>query len=397
MHFRDTPAEQALREEIRAWLRTALPPGWGQTVHEPEDENERMQFRLNWEKKLYRGGWAGMAWPKAYGGRGATQVENAIFLEEMARADAPEGLNIIGRNLTGPTLMAHGTEAQKQRFLPPILRGEEVWCQGFSEPGAGSDLASVRTRIRREGDHFVVDGQKIWTSFSAWSQWCFLLGRTNPDVRKHQGLSFILIDMRSPGITIRPIVQITGETEFAEVFFDSVRVPAENLVGQIDGGWKIAMTTLRWERGPEEALPRQVRFRRDLDRLIAAAKGSRRGGRPLSQDPVLRQKIAASHIELEMMRLNGLRGLSRIAKGQEIGAAASTTKLYWSHMVQRMTETAIEVGGDAAAALLPGDPAAPDGGLFSLRFLQSRAMTIYSGTSEIQRNIIAEQVLGLPK
>ena len=396
MDFRDTPAEQALREEVRAWLRQNLPAGWGSTVFEPTDEDERARLRLDWEKRLYQGGWAGMAWPREYGGRGATQVENAIFLEELARADAPEGLNIIGRNLTGPTLMAHGTAAQKQRFLPPILRGEEVWCQGFSEPNSGSDLASVRTRITRDGDHFVVNGQKIWTSFSRYSQWCFLLGRTDPNLPKHKGLSFILIDMRSPGITLKPIVQITGESEFAEVFFDDVRVPVDNLVGGLNQGWRIAMTTLRYERGPEEALPRRVRFQRDFEAIVRLAATTQRGGRPLIADPVMRQKLAANHIELELMRLNGLRSLTRVAKGQDLGPSASTTKLFWSHMIQRMTETAMEIAG-AGSALSPGDPSAPADGLCSLRFLQSRAMTIYSGTSEIQRNIIAEQVLGLPK
>jgi alkylation response protein AidB-like acyl-CoA dehydrogenase len=396
MHFRDTPQAAALREEIRAWLRDNLPAGWGSTVHEPEDENERARFRLEWERRLYQGGWSGVAWPREYGGRGLTQIEYGVFLEEMARADAPEGLNIIGRNLAGPVIMAHGTAKQKERFIPAILKADEVWCQGFSEPDSGSDLASVRTRIVRDGDHFVINGQKIWTSFAQFSQWCFLLGRTDPDAVKHKGLSFVLIDMRTPGITIRPLVQITGETEFNEVFFDNVRVPVENLVGELNQGWRIAMSTLRFERGPEEAMPRQVRFKRDLDRIIEVARRTTRDGRTLAKDAVMRQKIAASHIELELVRLNGLRAQARVAKGQDLGAAASTTKLYWSHMAQRLAETAMELGGEGGA-LMPGDPAAAGGGLFALRFLQSRAMTIYSGTSEIQRNIIAEQMLGLPK
>ena len=396
MHFRDTPQTVALREELRAWLRDNLPAGWGTTVHEPADENERARFRLEWERLLYKGGWSGVAWPREYGGRGLTQVEYGVFLEEMARADAPEGLNIIGRNLAGPVIMAHGTAKQKERFIPAILKADEVWCQGFSEPDSGSDLASVRTRITLDGDHFVINGQKIWTSFAQFSQWCFLLGRTDPDVPKHKGLSFVLIDMRTPGITIRPLVQITGETEFNEVFFDNVRVPVENLVGELNQGWRIAMSTLRFERGPEEALPRQVRFRRDLDHMIEVARRTTRDGRTLAKDAVMRQKIAASYIELELVRLNGLRAQARVAKGQDLGAAASTTKLYWSHMAQRMAETAMELAGEGGA-LLPGDPSAAGAGLFALRFLQSRAMTIYSGTSEIQRNIIAEQVLGLPK
>ena len=396
MNFKESPQEQALRAEVRQWLHDNLPPGWGRTVFEPRDEDERATLRLEWEKKLYAGGWSGITWPREYGGRGASPIENAIFLEEMARADAPDGLNIIGRNLIGPTLMAHGSEAQKQRFLPAILRAEEVWCQGFSEPGSGSDLASVRCKAVRDGDAFVINGQKIWTSFAQHSHWCFMLVRTDPNAVKHRGLSFILLDMRSPGITIRPLVQITGESEFNEVFFDDVRVPAENLVGEINAGWRIAMTTLQFERGPEEALPRRVRFQRDFDRLLALAKTTQRGGRPVSTDPVLRQKLAASHIELEIMRLNGLRGLTRLARGEELGIESSFNKLYWSHMYQRLTETAMEVAG-AASTLAYGDPLAPAQGLFAHRFLTSRAMTIYSGTSEIQRNIVAERVLGLPK
>lgn len=396
MNLKDSPEQQAFRAEIRRWLQDNLPSGWGQTVFEPKGEDERAAFRLEWEKKLYRGGWSGITWPKQYGGRGASPIENAIFLEEMARADAPDGMNIIGRNLTGPTLMTHGSPAQKERFLPPILRGEEVWCQGFSEPGSGSDLASVRCKAVREGNEFVVTGQKIWTSFAQYSNWCFMLVRTDPDALKHRGLSFLLVDMRSPGITIRPLVQITGETEFNEVFFDAVRVPVANLVGELNQGWRIAMTTLAFERGPEEALPRQVRFVREFERLLSLAKTVHSSGKPVSQDPVMRQKLAAAHIDLEIMRLNGLRGLTRLARGDELGVESSFTKLYWSHMYQRMTEIALEVGG-SASVLSAGDAQAPAQGHFSHRFLASRAMTIYSGTSEIQRNLVAERVLGMPK
>lgn len=396
MDFRDTPAEARLRDNVRQWLRENLPTGWGETVREPEDEAARAAFRLDWEKRLFRGGWSGLAWPKEYGGRNATIVEQIIFLEEMARADAPDGFNIIGRNLTAPTLMAHGTEAQRQRYLPAILSGDEMWCQGFSEPNSGSDLASVRCRAIQDVDGFVVNGQKIWTSFAQYAQWCILLVRTDTSAQKHKGLSFLLVDMRTPGITIQPLVQITGETEFSEVFFDDVRVPAENLVGEMNQGWRIAMTTLTFERGPEEALPRQVRFSRDLERLFQVAATTRRNGRMVADDPVIRQKLAASYIDLELMRLNGLRGLSRVAKGEELGSESSFSKLYWSHMYQRMMETALEVTG-ADSALAPGDSDAPAEGFFSHRFLQSRPMTIYSGTSEIQRNIIAERVLGLPK
>ncbi len=256
MDFRFSSEEELFRTELRDWLACNLPPGWGVMYREPEVEAERFAFRLDWERRLHAAGWSGISWPVEYGGRGATLVEQAIFQEELARANAPEPVNIIGRNLTAPTLMAHGTAAQKDRFLPNILSSEEIWCQGFSEPNSGSDLASVRCRALLDGEHFIVNGQKIWTSFAQYAQWCFALVRTDPALPKHKGLSFLLLDMRSPGITIRPLTQITGETEFSEVFFDNVRVPRENLVGELNGGWRIAMTTLMHERGPEEALPR---------------------------------------------------------------------------------------------------------------------------------------------
>jgi alkylation response protein AidB-like acyl-CoA dehydrogenase len=396
MDFRFSPEEEHFRNAIRDWLHANLPAGWGTTFREPDDEAARFAFRLDWERKLHAAGWSGVAWPREYGGRGATLVEQAIFQEELARANAPESVNIIGRNLTAPTLMEHGTAAQKQRFLPKILSSEEIWCQGFSEPNSGSDLASARCRATVDGDDFLINGQKIWTSFAQYAQWCFVLARTNATAPKHQGLSFILVDMRSPGITIRPLVQITGDTEFSEVFFDDVRVPRDNLVGELDRGWRIAMTTLTYERGPEEALPRQVRFRRDLNAILERAAALRSDGSRVADDAAIRQKLAASYIDLELMRLGGLRSFSRVIKGETIGPEASLNKLYWSHMYQRMTEVAMDVEG-SSGALLPGDADAPLDGALPYKFLQSRAMTIYSGSSEIQRNIIAERVLGLPR
>lgn len=279
MDFHFTAEEEAFRADVRAWLRDNLPENWETDPKEPEDEAERFAFRLGWERRLHAGGWSGLAWPREYGGRGGTMMQNAILQEELARANAPEAVNIIGRNLTAPTLMEHGTEAQKQRFLPKILSSEEIWCQGFSEPNSGSDLASLRCRAVIDGDHFVINGQKIWTSFAQYAQWCFVLARTDTSAPKHKGLSFILVDMHTPGITIRPLSQITGDSEFNEVFFDDVRVPRENLVGRLNEGWRIAMTTLTYERGPEEALPRLVRFRRDLDTIIERATTPRVSGR----------------------------------------------------------------------------------------------------------------------
>jgi len=372
MDFRYTDAEEQFRRSVRSWLHANLPAGWGSTFQEPENEAERFAFRLDWERKLHAAGWSGISWLKEYGGRGGTLVEQTIFQEELARANAPEFVNIIGRNLTAPTLMAHGTEAQKQRFLPKIMSSEEIWCQGFSEPNSGSDLASLRCRLVADGDEFVLNGQKTWTSFAQYAQWCFVLARTDPTVPKHQGLSFILLDMATPGITIRPLVQITGETEFNEVFFDDVRIPKANLVGELNQGWRIAMTTLTYERGPEEALPRLVRIRRDLDTILQIAAAPRADGGRAADNPAVRQKLAQSYIDLELMRLTGLRSFSRLLKGEP------------------------EVAGEAGP-LMPGDPDAPAGGAFALKFLQSRATTIYSGSSEIQRNIIAERVLGLPR
>jgi alkylation response protein AidB-like acyl-CoA dehydrogenase len=396
MDFSYSDEDLRFRDELRAWLRASLPEGWGETVFEPTDEDARARFRLEWEKALFRGGWSGINWPKKYGGRGATLVEQGIFAEELARARAPEGLNIIGRNLVSATLFNHGTEAQRMRYLPKILSGEEVWCQGFSEPNAGSDLASIRCRAERDGDHFVVNGQKIWTSFAHYSQWCILLVRTDPTAPKHKGISFLLVDMNSPGITIRPLKQISGESEFNETFYENVRVPAENLVGELNTGWKIAMTTLAAERGPEDALGRQIRFKQELDLLLLTAADIRRDGGRAIDDPVLRQKLARSIVELEIMRLSCLRSFSRSIKGIPLGSEASMGKLYWSHVMQNMYETALETLGPRAL-LTSGDALSPASGRFQLSFLHSRAFTIYSGSSEIQRTVIAERVLGLPK
>lgn len=396
MDFSYSPQDQRFRDDLSRWLRDNLPIGWGVTAFEPADEDANALFRLEWEKTLYRGGWNGIAWPIQYGGRGATLIEQAIFAEETAKAKAPEGLNIIGRNLVATTLLHFGSEAQRQRYLPKIVSGEEVWCQGFSEPNAGSDLASLKCRAFREGDHFVVNGQKVWTSFAQYAQWCILLVRTDPGAVKHKGISFLLVDMRTPGIEIRPLKQISGENEFNEIFFSDVRVPVENLVGELNAGWKIAMTTLAYERGPEDALARQIHFRRELDLLIRTAAELKRSGKTAIDDPVNRQKLAQSVIQLELMRLNCLRSFSKALKGQPRGAEASINKLYWSHIAQELYETALDVLGPLAT-LDASDPLAAAHGRLQLGFLRSRAFTIYSGSSEIQRNIIAERLLGLPR
>ncbi|MXP24683.1 hypothetical protein GRI39_01310 [Altererythrobacter indicus] len=396
MDFTYTDEEHRFRLELREWLATALPEGWGETVFEPEDEEERYLFRRDWDKKLSSGRWAGINWPVEYGGRGATLVERGIFAEEMARAKAPESLNIIGHNLAGTTILHHGSQAQKDRFLPPIIANEEFWCQGFSEPNAGSDLASVRTKAVRKGDKYVVNGQKIWTSYAQYSQWCFALVRTDPDAPKHKGLSFLLIDMSSPGISIRPLRQISGESEFNETFFEDVEVPVENLVGQENDGWRIAMTTLAYERGPEDCLGRQVRFKQELEKLLEVCAVEPTANGVLADDPVVRQKLGRSIVEVEAMRLVALKSFSRILAGDERGPDASVIKLYWSHAAQRMNEAALDILGPAAV-LSEGDDDAMAGGRFQTSFLQSKAFSIYSGSSEIQRNIIGERMLGLPR
>ena len=396
MDFNLSAEDLSFRDELRQWLADNLPAGWGVSVFEPEDEDENAMFRLDWERKLFRGGWNGIAWPKKYGGRGASLIEQAIFAEEMARAKAPEGLNIIGRNLVATTLLHHGTEEQRQRYLPKIIAGEEVWCQGFSEPNAGSDLASVRCKAELSGDHFVVNGQKIWTSFAQYAQWCILLARTDATLPKHQGISFLLVDMKTPGISIRPLRQISGESEFNETFFDDVEVPVENLVGELNGGWKIAMTTLAYERGPEDALGRNSHLNPATPKPIETTSSLRRGGRSAIDDPALRQRLAKSVVELELMRLNILRSFSKALKGAPRGPDSSMNKLYWSHVTQDLYETALEALGPLSP-LNGGDPLSPAEGKFQMSFLRSKAFTIYSGSSEIQRNIIAERVLGLPR
>lgn len=396
MDFNYTPAEEQFRMELRAFLASALPEGWGTTVFLPEDEDEQARFRLDWERKLYEGGWSCIGWPKEYGGRDASLSERAIYTEELARARAPELINIIGQNLAGHTIIHHGTPEQKARFLPEIISSREVWCQGFSEPNAGSDLASIKTRAELKGDQFIVNGQKIWTSYAHHSQWCLALVRTSNEGPRHKGISLLLIDMRSPGITLRPLRQISGENEFNETFFDDVEVPVENLLGPINEGWRITMTTLSYERGPEDALGRQIRIKQELDTLIEKATEIRIDGKRLIDDPLVRQKLGRAIAEVEIIRLNSLRALSRYLAGEDRGSDASILKLFWSEVGVRMSETVMDVLGPLGT-LNGDDPLAVGSGRWLTSWLQSKAFTIYAGSSEIQRNIIGERVLGLPR
>jgi alkylation response protein AidB-like acyl-CoA dehydrogenase len=397
MHLSYTPDEQQYRDQVRAWLAANLPSNWeGLGDGTSENMDQWIAFLKDWQRKLYEAGWAGISWPEEYGGRGATINEQLIFTEEMALAKAPNSMNVaIGIELVGPGIIHHGTEAQKLRYLRKILSAEEIWCQGFSEPGAGSDLASLQTRAVLEDDHFVVTGQKVWTSWAEYSDFCILLARTDPAAPKHKGISCLLVDMRSPGVTIRPTVQITGEAEFSEVFFDGVRVPRENLVGEINQGWAVAMTILMHERGTS-AIGYQIRFRNELDELIGLAKAFEREGHRASEDPLLRQKLAQSYIEVEILKYNIYRSATQIMRSGKPGPESSITKLFWSEMDRRQKEAGMEMLG-MYSQLVRGSRRAVDNGRWQRAFLWSRAGTIYAGSSEIQRNIIAERVLGMPK
>ena len=353
-----------------------------------------MAFGRGWQRKLHDGGWAGLTWPREFGGRGAGVLESMIYGQEYARAQGPNLIHLaVGTSLVGPTLIQHGTDAQKARFLEPILKGQEVWCQGFSEPGAGSDLAALRTRGELEGDEIVVTGQKIWTSFAQHAQWCILVIRTNPEMQRHKGLTFVLVDMTSPGITIRPLVEMTGEAWFNEVFFDEVRVPVENVVGEIDRGWDVVMTTLGVERGSASAHEGlNIQFRR----LVDLARRTPRGDGTAAEDPVIRQKLAQFASELMILKMTGYRNASRLARLGQPGPEGSILKIFWSELDQRIKDTALEILG--AGGLVPaGDAAAVDDGIWQHELLWSRAATIYAGTSEIQRNIVAQRALGLPR
>lgn len=388
-------SEQRFRDEFRAWLRSNIPEDWDPSAPHDEDSTQRFECLRAWQKKMYEAGWVGIHWPKEFGGRGATLIEQTIFIEEMARAAAPPLINVLGLSLLGPTLIAYGTEAQKKRFLANILSADEIWCQGYSEPNAGSDLASLRSEAVREDDHFIVNGQKTWTSFGHFADWCFAVVRTNPDVPKHKGLTYLLTDMHSPGISVRPLRQMTGDSEFNEVSFQNVRVPVENVVGNIDGGWEIAIATLMFERGTLGA-SLQITFKRQIERLIELSRKIDRNGRPASDDPIIRQKLAQIYTEIEIFRLNQMRTLTRMSKSGVPGPEGSIQKIFWSEMNQRMQQVAMEMLGPYGQ-LTKGGEYAIDHGQWAHAYLRARGNTIEAGTSEIQRNIIGHFVLGLPK
>ncbi|HVP01465.1 MAG TPA: acyl-CoA dehydrogenase family protein [Solirubrobacteraceae bacterium] len=369
-------SELAFRDEFRAWL-DANHPG-----EAPEGEDEAYAFRRDWQRKLYEGGWAAVHWPKEYGGRDATLVEAAIFNEELARARAPFPANVLGLLLAGPTLMIWGSDAQKDRYLTPIMSGEEIWCQGFSEPEAGSDLASLKTRAVQDGDEWVVTGQKVWTSGAQHSKWCMLVARTDHDAPKHKGLTYFILDMEQEAVQVRPLVQITGEAEFNELFLEEARIPDANVVGGVGNGWKVALTTLMNERAGL-AFGLQVGLKVKLDQLTEIA-----AGRGLLDDPVVADRLGELHLRCEILRLTAYRGLTATMKYGQPGPEGSLTKWMWSETNQQLMQFAADLLGPEA--LLADSP-------WSYELLRSRGNTIEGGTTEILKNIVAERVLGLPR
>jgi alkylation response protein AidB-like acyl-CoA dehydrogenase len=385
-----SPSEEEFREEVRAWLQENHPG--------PEPEaglDEVMGFRREWQLQLHEAGWAGISWPQEYGGRGATMIEQAIFAAEASRQEAPAPANVLGLAMGGPVVIAHGTDEQKARYLEPILTGEEIWCQGFSEPESGSDLASLKTRAVKDGDEWVVTGQKVWTTFAQYAKWCMLVARTDPDAPKHQGLTYFLMDMEQEGVQTRPLVQITGEGEFNEVFFEEARVPDANVVGGVGNGWAVAITTLMNERAGL-AFGAISQIQNSLGRLAKLAQETPANGGTAAEDPYFRQRIAQLNIEVETMRLNAYRGLTKTMQSGIPGPEGSLGKWQWADLNQDLTELALEIEG-ANAVLMRGAEHAVAGGAWQYGFLRSRANSIEGGTTDILKNIIAERVLGLPR
>jgi alkylation response protein AidB-like acyl-CoA dehydrogenase len=380
--------DAAFRAEVRAWLDANLRGEFEELRGRggPGDEHALFELRQTWEQRMAAAGFTCLGWPREHGGRAASLTEQVVFHEEYARAGGPGRLGHIGEELVGPTLISFASEALASRFLPGIREARTLWCQGYSEPNAGSDLANVQTRAVRDGDDWVIHGQKIWTSLAHWAEWCFVLCRTEAGSARHKGLSYLLVPMRQPGVEVRPIVQLTKTSEFNEVFFDGARTPVENVVGEAGEGWKVAMATLAFERGVS-TLGQQLSFQNELDLLIAAAKANGK-----NRDPVMRQRLARAAMELEIMRLNALRTLSGAERGQ-LGREALISKLFWSTWHKELGNLAMNVLG-LEGQLLAGEPY--ELGPFQRLFLFSRADTIYAGSSEIQKNIIAERGLGLP-
>ena len=395
MDFTLTPEQQAFRDRVRAWLPANIPPEWKSLGSTEVPRAEAYELGRRWQRTLFENGFIGVTWPKAYGGQGLTFIEEMILHEEMALHKAPPILNVLGVGMAGPTIIAYGTEAQKTRYPAKILSCEEIWCQGYSEPNSGSDLASLQTRAVKDGDHYVINGQKVWTSLAHVADWMMLLARTDPHAPKHKGITYFLLDMHAPGVTVKPLKQITGDAEFNEVFFDNVRVHESQVLGEVNNGWAVGLTTLMYER-LALGFGLQVRLRIALESLIDMARRVEKTGRAVTKDPVLRQKLAQLWIDTEALKYTGARAVTRLLKGELPGPEASTGKMSWVETHQRLQELAMEIEGPYAQ-LVKGSDRAIDGGVWQYGFLRSRANSIEGGTTEIQKNIIAERVLGLPR
>jgi len=393
MDFNYSAEDEAFRQDLRKWLEANKQYAPGSVSVMSNESDEQWQARVTWHKKLNDGGWVAVNWPKEYGGRAATVMQRLIFREELSRLNLSEPAIGMGISLLGPTLLHWGTEEQKRRHIPAILRGEEVWCQGYSEPSSGSDLASVQTRAVEDGDDFVVNGQKVWTSMAQHADWIFALVRTDPEAPKHKGISYLLMDMHSPGVTVRPLVQMTGGRGFNEVFFEDVRVPKKNIVGEKNNGWQVAMTTLMFERGggAGQGGPSQ-----EVMDLVQLARKLPRDDKTAWDDPSVRQKIAEFASEATALKYTGYRQLTRQLKGMPPGPEGSMMKLVSTELGLKMALYAMELLGSYSQIEF-GAPFAIDKGKWSFRMLAARGPTIYAGTNQIQHNIIGERVLGLPK
>jgi alkylation response protein AidB-like acyl-CoA dehydrogenase len=400
------PEAESFRTEIRTWLEANLPPGWFDEDFEMSADDKK-KFNEEWTTKLFEGGWICATWPKEYGGKGLSTIQGVVLAEEFARAKAPMRADFFGDTLVGPTILMNGTEEQKKFFLPKILDGSMRWCQGFSEPDSGSDLASLKTTAVLDGDEWVVNGQKVWTTQAQFADYCFVLARTDPNVKKQAGISYLLVPMDQPGITVRGITQPDGTAEFNEVFFDNARCPKDNVVGGLNNGWKVANDTLGFERGMS-ATTGHRRFEAEYHAMVAKA---RQNGR--ISDPIIRQGLATYHTKIQILRINGLRNLTAALTGKRdmgVVALGATNKMFWSEMHKAAMELALDIWGPESMLVTsgPGEGAWPGtmrtdrrehypvSGMMSAFFF-SRSETIWGGTSQIQRNIVGERVLGLPR
>ncbi len=390
MELADSEVEAAFRVTVREWL-DAHSSEAPRIAAEPSAQDV-MDWRA-WSALLARAGYAGLTWPPSAGGPGRTYAELNVWYEERARAGVPDHFGVIGLDMAGPTIMTWGTQEQQDRLLPPLLSAEEIWCQGFSEPGSGSDLAAARTMAVLDGDHWVVNGQKVWSSFASHANWCLLLVRTDPDVPKHKGLSYLLVDMSLAGVEVRPLRQLTGDPEFCEIFFTDVRVPRASMLGRPGDGWKVAMTTLDHERGTHGvALAAQLSA--DLDELLSLLRRPDPGGNRPVDNPFIRDRATALWIDVQALRVTNLRALSEFAGTGRPGPSGSISKLRWSELNQRLATLALDVLGTSG---LEAGVTGVDGGRWAYRRLRTRGNSIEAGTSEVLRNIVAERVVGLPR